>query len=1299
MTRGSRQTCKCIVVGGLTFFAGCFFAAPACAEQDFEYAKALIEHDEPSFGTDDLVERFIAKLLEAPTSEAEGKLIKATYLRRQAGNASAEKKNKLLVEADKLYKDIVAGDKKYRNYGIAERESTAMTSELIKSQIELAGNDKVKARELRSQAAANMETIASGHKVTTDANEPKFKDAYAKYQKFVKDMTDPESGELKKQYPSNEMDGLMKSFDDWIVADKRYVAAKVEQIQCYDDSDPTKKTAADEMAKYCDAKITSEILGEFPVLTSWYSMMQGRIYALVNDEDKAGAAWVTALGVDVPHLNDDQRKQMFLIKKIIIHDLIKMNMKSKKYAQVEENIAQSLIDPVLRTLFDDDSGKDLLIDYAKALTFKDSADQNDVEKAVKKLRDQIEKENAKGGAYWAFRFSRAMAEILDYARSHKPPIMPHLQAPEWYEAARGYFDFGQNEFKKYTEMEKESKGDPKNKDQFEKAYNEFQNAVDFYRRAVSVARAGDTLTRVTIEPKAWFEMGLCYLKMNHYYEAVTVYQAMRNTFLPEFRGKWLPDAQTLEKQKLTKAVKEAFDELDKADTGLLAKSGRNVLYALDENKKIHKAPTDLWNKSLAGKVMKVDNKIALDSGVKDLNYNNANGVMDEARGFADNAKTLKDKAAEDGFSQAVAKYLAAADAFGKIPASSDAYEFALFKAGICFNLSQSMWVQGRMPSSPPAEQAKQAKDLGAKGLKIFDDYLAFVAKAPAKTEEDKTRRKTLEGEVLLARNSLSSGSQDWKSVLQTSDDYLKWAEANPVEGKNKEVALTNKFLALIELGAMPENFPPKNDQLLKDAETTMRDIIGLKPKEKMTAKDKKLYRDMLNEISKRFNIASYQVEKFLKDGKTDVTHEMQDEYEDKVAQLALERVEGEESANEEPLLEDYSRLVYLFDKASRRMKNVEQAGKMEEKSAEMAGKLLEKFDTKNKNLSIPEEKEAWQPLLAKMIGDGKTERGLLRVDEFKGDITRLEQCKRDHATLVDYMYDTVPGDTPIAQRPDYDKLKTDLEKAKVQLKTIKDNYPTCATLADKDGHVSAAAAKAVDDWIEAVKGKYPDIANMKAKPTEPKAPLQIIEEEIDYRRKIEATRDLLVRQSLDLASKYAANEDLARKWRGVASDQIKILGELRGETPAMREMSAGLDIANGKYKEAEDTLWKIADEADKDSDVYFKAKRRLSEIFALQKPPKWSQAAEFPEYIALVAGPNGPRAQRLWPGLDAFLEECYKNGAPRPAALKLGSDKKDDKKTDDKKPDEPKTDGKKVDEKKADEPKADEKKAADEKKE
>ncbi len=1307
MIRGSKSPfvnyCKWIPVTALSCFLGGTIATSVHAEQDFEYAKLLVERDEQSFPTDDIIGRLITKLLETPSTQLEGKLIKATFLRHQAATSSSEKKNKLLTEANDLYKEVLAGDKKFRLMSVAERDAASMTSEMIRAQIDLAGNDKVKARELRAQAASNQEIIANAQKTNIDAAEPKFVAEFTKYTEYVKTHTDQESGEVKPPYPNGQMDALMKTFDEWIIADKRYVAAKVEQINCYDDSDPAKKAAAEVMAKYCDEKINNEKLADFPVITSWYSFMQGRIYGLVGDDEKASASWGTALGLEMQHLNDDQRKQMFQLKKFIIHDLIKMNMKGKKYAAVEEYIATSLIDPVLRTLFDDDSGKDLLIDYSKALTFKDGADQSDVEKAIKKLREQIEKEKGVNSV-WAARFSRAMAEVLDYARSHKG-MMPRLSGQEWYDAARGFFVMGQTEHQKYVEMERDAKGDPKNKEQFEKAYTEFQNAVDFYRRAVTAARSADLLTRVTVEPKAWFEMGLCYLKMRHYYEAIVVYQAMRNTFLPEFRGKLLPEPTSADYKKfVTKAVKDAIEELDKPKDGLIAKSGSNVLYAFEENKKLHNGAGDMWNKALQGKVLSTDTSLIKDSGISDIAYTQARTTMDEAKSFSDNGKfNAKDaKLSEDAYGQALTKYTAAAEKFLKVAPTSDAYEIALFQAGCCYNYAQGIW-SDKLPSRR-ADAEAAIKDLGAKGVAAFDKYMEYVAKNAAKKDEDKDRRKKLEGEVLLVRNALSFGMQDWPMTLKTADEYLNWEKDNPTNSK-KDAAMLNKFVALISLAA--QNFAPKSDQFLKDAEAVMRDVRVMKPK------DNKLFRTMLDQLGRRYNIAAFQVDKFLKENHTDVTTDMQDLYEDKVAEIQLERVtvvEEEANPNEEVSLEDYSRLVYLFDKASHRVKDREKATSMQEKSAEMAKKLLDKYDPTKKNLRIPEDKDAWQPLLNRMIGDNQTVRGLLRIQEdFKGDVNRRDQCKRDHSTLIDYMYDTVPQDTPADKRPDYDKQKTDLEKARQQLKTIRDNYPNIPTLADKAGNVSAAAAAVVTDWIDAVKEKYPDLEQLKPKKGEPaKAPLQIIEEEIDFRRKIEATRDLLSRQSLELAEKYAkgGNNDSAKKFREIASEQIKILGDLRGDTPVMMEQTAELDMADGKYKEAEETLWKIADNADKDSDTYFRAKRKLSEIFANQK--KWREAAEFPEYIALVVGVKGNRPKRLWPDMASFLEECYKNGAPRPAALKLdGSDdvkdvkkddvKKDDVKKDEPKADAPKADAPKTDEKKADEPKAEEKKA-DEKK-
>ena len=58
--------------------------------------------------------------------------------------------------------------------------------------------------------------------------------------------------------------------------------------------------------------------------------------------------------------------------------------------------------------------------------------------------------------------------------------------------------------------------------------------------------------RLNIEPKAWFEMGLSYMRMKHDYEAIIAYKAMRDSFLPENRKKWLPDEKKEPKEQYTK---------------------------------------------------------------------------------------------------------------------------------------------------------------------------------------------------------------------------------------------------------------------------------------------------------------------------------------------------------------------------------------------------------------------------------------------------------------------------------------------------------------------------------------------------------------------------------------------------------------------------------------------------------------------------------------------------------------------------------------------------------------------------
>src|SRR5207248_9571173 len=105
---------------------------------------------------------------------------------------------------------------------------------------------------------------------------------------------------------------------------------------------------------------------------------------------------------------------------LIIQDLTHMNMNAGKYDAVESQIGDLLMDPARRLFFEEAAGKEMILEYCKAKVYKQNAGSDDVEAAIKKLREVIKKETEKGAnTFYAVQFSRTMAELLKYARSHK----------------------------------------------------------------------------------------------------------------------------------------------------------------------------------------------------------------------------------------------------------------------------------------------------------------------------------------------------------------------------------------------------------------------------------------------------------------------------------------------------------------------------------------------------------------------------------------------------------------------------------------------------------------------------------------------------------------------------------------------------------------------------------------------------------------------------------------------------------------------------------------------------------------
>ena len=1217
----------------LLLLAVVFLAAlplPARAENDYEFAKLLMDHSVPDFETDDLVEHLVAQLERAPATKTEAKLIKALLERKQAATpgVSLDKRTKLLDDAETLFKEA-AGEKTFRLQSVAEKElstiGSARVAILMKNALEREKTNPIEARKMRDEAIATLGRIADKYKAEAEALRPAFDAEWKKYKEWQDKVN--KTGELP--IPKDMLAKLMNTFNPWLFADKRYVATKVEQLECYDDKNPNRKKPGEELAKLCEARANQEEIMELPVIMAWYNYMCGKSYAAIQDEKKAAEFWRLALDQPSEDMAPEQKKAIGIIKKLILHDLVTMKMHAKNYGDVENIVLEARTSAELRSLFDEDAGKELIIMYAKALTLPPEATAEEYKKAVMELRVMIAKEG-KGGAVtrWSNEFSRAVAEILDEMRDKKPQARPKLSAMEWYDAAHGFFLMGQNEYLKYQDFERD-KSD-KAAAQFEKCYAEYQDAVDYYRRAITMARSEktDLVTRVEVEPKAWFEMGLAYIKMRHYYEAVIVYQAMRDRYLPEGRKKWLPklDDPRAIQPRVAKAVQDLLAELDKPKEGLLAKAGTNIAYELDANLKVHNNPKDGWNPGWKITLMKQDPSGWDDSNVKDLTYLAARNEMEEALRLSKaGTEALRNKPpdaklAEENYTLSATKYSSAGDKFLKVETSSQGYELALYKAGQAYTLAQALWVTGKLPSKATDARAT-AKNLGAKALAAFDKYDAYIAKAPG-DEEAKTRRQNLAGMVLLARNALYSGDAQWESVIKSADDYMQWENQNQQQTTSVHVALMNKYRAQVELGAA--NLAPKCDPYLDGAKATMDEWR----KNKKT--DNRTYVYMLEALARRFNMAAFQVEKFIKEGKTEYTTAMLEAYENKVADLWAERVKMVEEAEgeEQTTLEDYARVVYLFLKTRRNRE-----------AADTAEVLLKKFDPKGEGCHIPDDEKVWQNMLAKM-------QAVIKYN----DLTKWDRCKKDHMTLVDYMYDTREGavnrEHP-EKCPEFDKFSVDLEKARKQLETIKNNYPDCQTFDSKYGQ-------------------------------DGKSFMQLMDEEIDYRRKIEGARDVLFDKSLIVADQLEKENDAegARRYREIASAQLTIIRERKGDTPEMKVKGARISLALGKYDDARELVSKARAELDDRHPTYFDACRLDSEVYRAQK--KWKDAVEYPQFYALTTGLDSKLVKDRWPEMRAFLNECYANGIACPEALKKAlkpegeSTPPSEKKTEEPKPEQPK---------------------------
>lgn len=1157
------------------------FPTQAHAANEYEYGRGLMDMSAPSFRTEDLVEHLIQRLAKSADQNAqlEGMLVEAALRRKQSQRSSAEKRKELLNRADALYQSFLEKGKNHRLAKECEKQRASIKLDHARALVRAAEEEPAKASENRSAAVKIFEQIANVKKAEADKARPVFKKALKEIQAWFD--KNPEA----ERAPSRLLGPAQKALSAYVPKDKMYVIARMEEVSAYPEGQ-TKVAKAHELCKYCQTQIDSEDLGQLQDVAMWYWFIKGRLHSMILEEKKATEAWKNALDINMESFPPQVKKTVFGIKKLIYRDLVKMKLRvadkdSQKYGDVIEIVRSAKYEPAMKSLFDEPIGKDLLIDYAHALTKQRGATSGDYEQAVQELRRIVEK-----GPPWSNNASRAMAEVLTRARKNR--VKPRLTAQQWFDTARGYFLDGQRSYYRHKELSEG--GDAAKADEtFKKAVQFYEQSVEYYRRAIGRARNPDftpVATRLVVEPQAWLEMGLAYLRMRHYYESIIAYQALRSLYKPDARARWLPDKKKDSRFYRNKRIKEALDKLDRVnkanprEDGILSRAQQNIVIALKLNARV-KTP---FNKRLKIRILEGG---GFDEGTTDTDYQAGKLAMDTAKDLMDEGKSFarvkNKKMAAKQYDQALAKLKEAGKRFQKVKKSSKAYEIALYQAASCYTYAQALVAEKKAMSGRSAEElATENKSLGKEALKWYEAYEAHVAKEKEPTEEGIARRKKLGRGALLNRTTVYYSMKDWENVIKACEAFIKHEKANSEEATDDakfQKMYFNMFRAYSHLAGAQQ--PPECEaNLVKAAEMVNK-----------FASNKKFYKYAIQNLSHRYNNAASRAERAGLD-KALIT-----KYEEKIAEYQAIAMKDKE----DPSIDDYGRLLYLYEKT----------GKTRD-AADIAEEMLKVFDPENKNSRVEDDK--WPILLKRMY----------KIIKYN-DLNKWERCKKDHMSMLDFIYDNEGlrfDHDPARNLPEHDRHPLDYDKALAKINTIEANYKDCPTVKPIEGN--AAHFIEGQGYIPYIKG------------------------EVEFRRRIIATRDLLSDIAYEVAKQLdkAGQKDEANKYRKMADKQIEILLEVYGNVPAMKLKSANIKFANGDYDGALDMLYKIKHPEPPTSELYIKASKRISEIHFTKGD--YRAAAQYPQFIAATAGLKSNWVLKWWPDMEEFLNKCYENGAPRP---------------------------------------------------
>lgn len=1127
-------------------------AGTSRGSDDYEFVASLlkIQKENPAFQAEDLAER-VARRLSNSTDEAvrwEGRLIEVLLLQTRAARATPGKRVELLDEAERICSAFLQKNPNHQRRPEALQLNSDVGSDFVRAL--LAGEEDNTPGHLaaRQRAMVIVEGLLPERKAATEA-------AWAEL------MAIPLPQDPATEFPPSLLHRLSLAIEKAVVADQAWLNTWLLLVEACPPGERRIKEA-EALAATCQKRIDHERLMDCDLACALYQYLRGRALAFKPDEPQATEAWHAALQLLPENAVDSEvARTVYPLQAAILLDFVRMKEQGaeKDPARYEEivRVVRGLVrSAIYAELLKLPAGKQLLIEFALALERQADSNARDVMEAFNVLKDVTA-----GGPPWSNNAALTMAQILTEAGPRKEP---RLAAETWYETARGCLMQGQRALHEAHEKTADGLIEQADEDRKE-AYRHFEQALRFYQRTIAVARdpeRTDLLTRVRIEPNAWFETGLCHQRMDEVEEACVAYSALLDTFSAEVRARWLPKQLSPQVRGQLEPLLTALDQDgSQGPEGLLLKAMNN-------------------RKVAVRRLSRVDQRRYMDSDLLTA-YDRGKLKLDQAQQLEQQA--AREQAAGqraqamDDWLHAVDAYQEAIRSFAAEDASSSARELALYHVGYTCLLAQTVLSERLARLDERSVDLKRVQELAETGLQAFRDYEAHVSLTINPATEVEERRAKLQAPIRQARVHLLFNAGRMAETLDACDECLKAERVGSRDQPHDPAlgaVLFARYRALCRLAQDPATTEPA--RLLEQACATA-DQLAFHPAFQGYA-----FTDLAARYAKAAEAAAQ-----------DKRPEDAGRLDGLTAEYLWRALHAQPEADRNAA--EYHRLLLMLAKA-----------KDWRRIADLAQVMLKRFDPEKKGSRIPDEE--WPLRLREM-------HALIQYPDLK----KRDACRMDHTVLIDYLYESERwADTDEARRPEQDRYPVDLNKAAFQLSTIRKNYPDVVT----DQPASGSGGRSC---------------------------LQIVQDEIDYRRQILNVRDLLADAAIEVAKQLAASQPAeAVRYRDVAREQLETLLTFYGNILSMQQKVVELNIANQDYDAALKLLLEIKEHAGSPSlPDYIRTCVQISRVYRMMNRPR--DAVAYPQFMLAVGGPW----ETYFPDIKEFLEWCYQNGVPRPQEVNV----------------------------------------------